>query len=87
MGFGFADVVVAVSEYWIDVSTMADLDDVCAAYAATHRRRHGFARQRADRRNGFHRYASPERHRDREAYVRIATDGLPRDPAAGDGAR
>ncbi|HWC62016.1 MAG TPA: ATP phosphoribosyltransferase, partial [Rhizomicrobium sp.] len=39
MGFGFADVVVAVSRYWIDVSTMADLDDVCAAYAARHRRR------------------------------------------------
>ena len=34
LGFGFADVVVAVSQYWIDVSTMADLDDVCAAYAA-----------------------------------------------------
>lgn len=39
MGFGFADVVVAVSRYWIDVSTMADLDDVCAAFAATHRKR------------------------------------------------
>ena len=39
MGFGFADVVVAVSQYWIDVSTMADLDDVCAAYAAANRRR------------------------------------------------
>jgi ATP phosphoribosyltransferase len=39
LGFGFADVVVAVSNYWIDVSTMADLDDVCAAYAAAHRKR------------------------------------------------
>jgi ATP phosphoribosyltransferase len=39
LGFGFADVVVAVSQVWIDVSTMSDLDDVCAAYAATHRRR------------------------------------------------
>jgi ATP phosphoribosyltransferase len=39
MSFGFADVVVAVSQYWIDVSTMADLDDVCAAYAARHHRR------------------------------------------------
>jgi len=39
LGFGFADVVVAVSRAWIDVSTMADLDDVCAAYAQTHRRR------------------------------------------------
>ena len=32
LGFGFADVVVAVPQDWIDVSTMADLDDVCAAY-------------------------------------------------------
>ncbi len=39
MGFGPADVVVAVSQAWIDVSTMADLDDVCAQYAATHRKR------------------------------------------------
>jgi ATP phosphoribosyltransferase len=39
LGFGFADVVVAVPQYWIDVSSMADLDDVCAAYAQTHRRR------------------------------------------------
>lgn len=39
LGFGFADVVVAVSNYWIDVTSMADLDDVSAAYAATHRRR------------------------------------------------
>ena len=39
LGFGFANVVVAVPEYWIDVSTMADLDDVCAAFALRHRRR------------------------------------------------
>ena len=39
LGFGFADVVVAVSAYWIDVATMADLDDVCAAYAGKHKRR------------------------------------------------
>jgi ATP phosphoribosyltransferase len=30
---------VAVSRAWIDVATMADLDDVCAGYAHTHRRR------------------------------------------------
>ena len=39
LGFGFADVVVAVSQYWIDVATMADLDDVCAAYALAQPRR------------------------------------------------
>jgi ATP phosphoribosyltransferase len=39
LGFGFANVVVAVPQAWIDVSTMADLDDVCAAFAHRHRRR------------------------------------------------
>jgi len=39
LGFGFANVVVAVPQYWIDVSTMADLDDVCAAFTHRHRRR------------------------------------------------
>lgn len=39
LGFGFADVVVAVPQAWIDVSTMADLDDVCAAFYQRHRRR------------------------------------------------
>lgn len=37
LGFGYADVVVAVPKAWIDVSTMADLDDV----AEDMRRRHG----------------------------------------------
>lgn len=37
LGFGFADVVVAVPQAWIDVETMADLDDVAADF----RRRHG----------------------------------------------
>jgi len=53
MGFGFADVVVAVSEYWIDVSTMADLDDVCAAYAARHRKRLRVATKYAHITRGF----------------------------------
>jgi ATP phosphoribosyltransferase len=39
LGFGHADVVVAVPAFWIDVATMADLDDVCAAFAQKHRRR------------------------------------------------
>jgi ATP phosphoribosyltransferase len=53
LGFGFADVVVAVSNYWIDVSTMADLDDVCAAYAARHRRRLRVATKYANLTRGF----------------------------------
>jgi ATP phosphoribosyltransferase len=36
---GFADVVVAVPRAWIDVATMADLDDVCTAFHARHHRR------------------------------------------------
>ena len=39
LGFGFADVVVAAPASWIDVATMADLDDICAAYAQTHKKR------------------------------------------------
>lgn len=39
LGFGFADVVVAVPQAWIDVSTMSDLDDVCAAFYQRHRHR------------------------------------------------
>lgn len=37
LGFGYADVVVAVPQAWIDVATVADLDDV----AEDMRRRHG----------------------------------------------
>lgn len=39
LGFGHADVVVAVPNAWIDVATMADFDDVCAAFFQRHRRR------------------------------------------------
>lgn len=34
LGFGFANVVVAVPQAWIDVKTMADLEDVAASYRA-----------------------------------------------------
>ncbi len=39
LGFGHADVVVAVPRSWIDVTRVADLDDVCAAFFQRHRRR------------------------------------------------
>lgn len=39
LGFGRADVVVAVPEVWIDVWTMEDLDDVAAGFRARHGRR------------------------------------------------
>ena len=39
LGFGGADVVVAVPEIWLDVETMADLGDVAAEFRARHGRR------------------------------------------------
>ena len=39
LGFGNADVVVAVPQAWIDVVTMADLDEVAADLRARHGRR------------------------------------------------
>jgi ATP phosphoribosyltransferase len=38
MGFGHADLVIAVPDIWIDVATLDDLDAVAAAFRA----RHGF---------------------------------------------
>jgi ATP phosphoribosyltransferase len=39
LGFGRADVVVAVPEIWLDVETMADLGDVAAEFRSRHGRR------------------------------------------------
>lgn len=39
LGFGHARVVVAVPQVWIDVRTMADLDDVAQGFRARHGRR------------------------------------------------
>jgi ATP phosphoribosyltransferase len=39
LGFGFANVVVAVPQAWIDVRTMADLDDVTTGFREQHNRR------------------------------------------------
>ena len=39
LGFGRANVVVAVPRAWIDVATMSDLDDVAHAFHARHHRR------------------------------------------------
>lgn len=38
LGFGNADLVIAVPQFWVDVDTLTDLDAVAAAF----RRRHGF---------------------------------------------
>lgn len=39
LGFGHANVVIAVPQAWLDVRTMADLDDVAAEFRARHGRR------------------------------------------------
>ncbi|MFX5813015.1 ATP phosphoribosyltransferase catalytic subunit HisG, partial [Acinetobacter baumannii] len=39
LGFGYADVVVAVPQAWIDVRTMADLDDVATGFREQHHMR------------------------------------------------
>ena len=39
LGFGHANVVVAVPQAWIDVHTMADLDDVATAFRLKHDRK------------------------------------------------
>ncbi len=39
LGFGKADVVIAVPKAWADVDTMADLDDVAAEFRSRHGRR------------------------------------------------
>lgn len=39
LGFGRADVIVAVPDVWLDVDTMADLDDVAADFRQRHGRR------------------------------------------------
>jgi ATP phosphoribosyltransferase len=39
LGFGFANVVVAVPQAWIDVRNMADLDDVATAFRLRHDRK------------------------------------------------
>jgi ATP phosphoribosyltransferase len=38
LGFGRADLVVAVPAFWIDVETMHDLDEAAAEFRARHRR-------------------------------------------------
>jgi len=57
LGFGHADVVVAVPKSWIDVSTMADLDDICAAYAQHHKKRLRVATKYTQLTRGFFAHA------------------------------
>ncbi|WP_322517896.1 ATP phosphoribosyltransferase [Rhodopseudomonas palustris] len=53
LGFGYANVVVAVPQAWIDVRTMADLDDVTTGFRAQHNRRMRVATKYINLTRGF----------------------------------
>jgi len=53
LGFGFANVVVAVPQAWIDVRTMADLDDVATAFRQHHERKMRVATKYVNLTRGF----------------------------------
>ncbi len=53
LGFGYANVVVAVPQAWIDVRTMADLDDVATAFRIKHERKMRLATKYANLTRGF----------------------------------
>jgi ATP phosphoribosyltransferase len=85
LGFGHADVVVAVPEFWIDVSTMSDLEEAALLY----RRRHGTRMRVATKYRTLtrmffsgHRYGGEPRAVDTVTMYRIveslgATEGAP----------
>ena len=53
LGFGFANVVVAVPQAWIDVRSMADLDDVATAFRLKHERKMRLATKYANLTRAF----------------------------------
>src|SRR5262249_36991209 len=53
LGFGHANVVVAVPQAWIDVRTMADLDDVATAFRLRHDRKMRVATKYVNLTRGF----------------------------------
>src|ERR1700729_3461071 len=53
LGFGYANVVVAVPEAWIDVRSMADLDDVATAFRLRHDRKMRVATKYINLTRGF----------------------------------
>ncbi len=53
LGFGFANVVVAVPQAWIDVRSMADLDDVATAFRLKRERKMRLATKYANLTRGF----------------------------------
>ena len=65
LGFGFANVVVAVPQAWIDVRSMADLDDVATAFRLRHNRKMRVATKYVNLTRAFFRRARHRRLPDR----------------------
>ena len=53
LGFGDANVIVAVPQAWIDVNSMADLDDVATAFRIKHDRKMRVATKYLNLTRGF----------------------------------
>jgi len=53
LGFGFANVVVAVPQAWIDVRSMVDVDDVATAFRLKHERKMRLATKYANLTRAF----------------------------------
>lgn len=85
LGFGHADVIVAVPDFWIDVSTMSDLEEAALLYRRHHGTRMRVAtKYRTLTRMFFsgHRYGADARSVDTVTMYRIveslgATEGAP----------
>lgn len=85
LGFGHADVVVAVPDFWIDVTAMADLEEAAVLYRRRHRARMRVATKYMNLTRQFfagHRFGRPDRAADAVTLYRIveslgATEGAP----------
>ena len=75
LGFGFANVVVAVPQAWIDVRNMADLDDVATAFRLKHERKMRLATKYANLTRDF--FAAHGVVDDRIVESSGATEGAP----------
>ena len=75
LGFGFANVVVAVPQAWIDVRTMVDVDDVATAFRQHHGRKMRVATKYVNLTRGF--FSSHGIHDYRIVESSGATEGAP----------
>ncbi len=80
LGFGHANVVVAVPQAWIDVRSMADLDDVATSFRARHDRKMRVATKYVNLTRGF--FAAHSIIDYRIAESQGATEGAPAAGAA-----